>query len=56
MVREQREKKQNGQKGIRDLKARVGREWCISRGGQIIQWRYTGRRGPRRKSQCYSEV
>ena len=23
------------------------------RGRQIVQWRYTGRRSPRRKSQCY---
>ena len=32
MVREQREKKQKGQKQIRGLKARVGRKCCISRG------------------------
>ena len=30
-----REKIQNGKKGIRDLKARLGREYCISRGGRL---------------------
>ena len=35
MVREQRKKKQNGQKGIRGLKARMERECCISRGGWL---------------------
>ena len=33
MVRGQREKRQNGQKGIRSLKTRMGREWSISREG-----------------------
>ena len=31
----------------------MGRECSISRGGQIVQWRCTGRRSPRRESQCY---
>ena len=40
---------------IRGLKTRVGRECSISQGGggQIVQWRYTCRRSPRRESQCY---
>ena len=42
-----------GRKGIRDLKTRVGRECSISRRGQIVQWRYTCRRSPRKESQCY---
>ena len=44
-----------GRWGIRSLKTRVGRECCISRGGggQIVQWRYTCQRSPRRESQCY---
>ena len=33
MAREQREKIQNGQKGIRGLKARVGWKCCIGRKG-----------------------
>ena len=41
------------ERGIRGLKARVGRECSISKGGQNKQWRYTGRRMPRRKSECY---
>ena len=45
-----------GRRGIRGFKARVGRECCISRGGQVEQWRYTGRRSPRGKSQCFNEV
>ena len=53
MVREQREKIQNGQRGIKDLKTRVERECCNSRGGQIVQRRYTGRKSLGRKSQCY---
>ena len=32
VVREHREKTQNGQKGIRGLKARVELEYCISKG------------------------
>ena len=39
---------------IRGLETRVGQEFSISRGGQIVQWRYTCRRSPRRESQCYS--
>ena len=36
------------------MKTRVGRECSISRGrGQIVQWRYTCRKSPRRESQCY---
>ena len=43
-----------GRWGIRSLKTRVGPECSISRvGGQIVQWRYTYRRSPRRESQCY---
>ena len=45
-----------GRRGITGLKARMGRECCISRGDQIKQWRYTGRGSPRRKSQCYNEA
>ena len=40
--------------GIGGLKTTMGRECSISRGGgQIVQWRYTCRRSPRRGSQCY---
>ena len=40
--------------GIKGLETRVTRECSISRGGQIVQWRYTSRRSPRREeSQCY---
>ena len=42
--------------GIRGLKARVGRECCISIGGQVgevLQLRYTSWRGPRKKSQFW---
>ena len=42
-----------GRWSIRGLETRVGRECSISIGGQIIQWRYTCRRSPRRESQCY---
>ena len=49
----EREKIQNGQTGIRGLKARVGRECSISRGGQIVQWRFTCWMSPRSESQCY---
>ena len=38
---------------IRGLEMRVEWECSISRGGQIVQWRYTCRRSPRRESQCY---
>ena len=43
-----------GRKGIIGLKTRVGQECSISRGGQIVQWRYTGQRSLRRESQCYN--
>ena len=42
-----------GKWGIRGLETRVGRECSISRGGQIVQWRYTCRRSLKRVSQCY---
>ena len=42
-----------GRREIRSLETRVERECSISRGGQIVQWRYTCRRSPRRESQCY---
>ena len=42
-----------GRLGIRGLETRVMRECSISRGGQIVQWRYTCQRSPRRESQCY---
>ena len=45
-----------GKRGIRGLKAKVGRECGISRGGQmgqIEQWRYARWRSLRRKSQCW---
>ena len=42
-----------GRWGIRGLETRVGRECSISRGGQIVQWRYTCWRSPTRESQCY---
>ena len=38
---------------IRGLETRVGRECSISRGVQIVQWRYTCRRSSKRESQCY---
>ena len=44
-----------GRSSIRGLKARVGQECCISRGGQVEQWRYTCWKSPRGKSQCYNE-
>ena len=40
-------------RGIRGSETRVGRECSISRGGQIVQWRYTCRRSPRRESLCH---
>ena len=57
MVREQRESKQKEQKGDKRFKSdgRAG-ELHQHKGGQIVQWRYTGRRAPRKKSQGYSEV
>ena len=42
-----------GRWGIGGLETRVGRECSISREGQIVQWRYTCQRSPRRESQCY---
>ena len=39
--------------GIRSLETGVTRECSISRGGQIVQWRYIYWRSPRRESQCY---
>ena len=42
-----------GRWGIRGLESRVGWECSISRGGKIVQWRYTCRRSPRRESRCY---
>ena len=39
---------------IRGLKTRVGWECSISRGDQIVQWRYTCWRSLRRESQSYS--
>ena len=42
-----------GRWGIIGLETRVGRECSISRGGQIVQWRYTCRKSPRRESHCY---
>ena len=42
-----------GRRRIGSLETRVTRECSISRGGQIVQWRYTCRRSPRRESQCY---
>ena len=44
-----------GRRGIRGLKTKVGRECSISEEGQIVQWRYTCRRSPRRESQCYEK-
>ena len=38
---------------IRGLETKMGQECCISRGGQIVLWRYTCRWSPRRESQCY---
>ena len=41
-----------GRWGIRGLETRVRWECSVSRGGaQIVQWRYTCRRSPRRESQ-----
>ena len=46
-----------GRWGIRGLETRVGKECSISReGAQIVQWRYTCRRSPRREPQCYGRV
>ena len=42
-----------GRRGISGLNSRVGRKNSISRGGQIVQWKYTCRRSPRRESQRY---
>ena len=42
-----------GRWGIRGLEMRVGQECCISRRGQIVQWRYTCQRSPKRESHCY---
>ena len=44
-----------GGRKVRSLKARVGRECCISCGGQIVrveQWRYTNWRAPKTKTRC----
>ena len=53
MVRGRGRKYKMGRWGIRGLETRVGRECSVSRGGQIVQWRYTCRRRPRRESQRY---
>ena len=55
-MRKQREKKQNAQKGDKKFEGegRVG-VLHYQRGDQIGQWRYTGQRGPSRKSQCYRQ-
>ena len=45
-----------GGRRVRGLKARVGREQSISRGGhvsQVSQWRYTSWRSPKRKMKCW---
>ena len=42
-----------GRRRIRDLETKVGQECSISRGGQIVQWRYMCPRSPGRESQCY---
>ena len=52
-MREKKKKKQNGQKGIRGLKSRVGRECCISRKGPGRSMEVYR---PRGRSQCYNEV
>ena len=45
-----------GRGGIRGLKTGVGRKCSISKWvGQIVQWRYTNHKSPRRKSQCYKQ-
>ena len=56
MVREQREKIQNGWEGDKGFEGEGGVEvlhWQM--GSQIEQWRYTNWRSPRRKSQCYQK-
>ena len=40
------ERKQNGQMGDKRFEGEGG-------GGRVAQWRYTGRRSPKRKLQCY---
>ena len=45
-----------GRRGIKDLKARVGGSAALADGGRIEQWKYTGWRRSRRKSQCYNVV
>ena len=44
-----------GRWGIRGLETRVTRKCSISRGVQIVQWRYIFWRSPRRESQCYGK-
>ena len=41
VVRDRGKRDKLGKRGIRALKARVGRKYCISRGGQIEQWMFT---------------
>ena len=50
----QRGKIQNGQMGDKRFEDEGGRQSAaLAVGGQIVQWRYTSRRSPRRESQCY---
>ena len=53
MARGQRKKIQNGQTGYKRFEDESGAGGSISRGRQIVQWRYVCRRSSRRKSQCY---
>ena len=54
MVRGQREKIQNWPMGDKRFGDESGaRVQHLPREGQIVQWRYTCRRSPRRESQCY---
>ena len=48
-MREQRKKRQDGKKGDKSGSG------ALAEGGQVDQWRYTGQKSPRRKSQCYKQ-
>ena len=57
MVRRQRGKRQNGQKEDKRFEGKGGVGVLHEqRGGQVEQWKYTGRRSPRRESQCYKQI
>ena len=54
LVREQRKKRQHGQKEDKRFEGKVEAGVMHSQnGGQVLLWRYTGRKSLRRESQCY---